>query len=119
MTNKRQRAVLKVILDNCVNGDTCLLSNETIAAFSNSQKLIDKISVKDVVKSLHLDGYIDVVYSARGEEEIYCITLTGKGKNFKAEYKREIQNIKNRLLITILCACVSFIVGKILIALFS
>ena len=115
MTDKRQREVLKIVLDNCVSGDTCLLSSDTIVAFSSSSKLVNKSNVKEIVKSLHLDGYIDVVYS----KEFYCITLTNKGKNFKAEYKRELQNFKNRLLITVLCACVSFIVGKILIALFS
>ena len=118
MINKRQMAVLKVIVDNCKNCDTCLLSNESIVAVSSS-KLVNLVSVKDIIKSLDLDGYIDVVYSSRETKEIYCITLTRKGKNFKAEYKRELQNFKNRILITILCACVSFIVGKILIALFS
>ena len=119
MTNKRQREVLKIVLDNCVSGDTCLLSSDTIVAFSSSGKLVNKSNVKEIVKSLHLDGYIEVVYSSGKTKEFYCITLTNKGKNFKAEYKRELQNFKNRLLITVLCACVSFIVGKILIALFS
>lgn len=119
MINKRQRAVLKVIQDNCLNGDTCLLSKDTIVAFCASNKLVNNSTVKEIVKSLDVDGYIEVVYSSREYEEIYCITLTSKGKNFKAEYKREIQNIKYRLLITILCACVSFIVGKILLAIFS
>ena len=119
MINKKQRAVLKVVLDNCLNGDTCLLSNDAIVAFCGINKIVNSSNVKEIVKGLHLDGYIEVVYSSREKEEIYCITLTNKGKNFKAEYKREIQNIKNRLLITILCACVSFVVGRILIALFS
>ncbi len=119
MSNKRQRAVLKVVVDNCLNGDTCLMTNETIVAFCMQRKLVNLSNVKEVIKSLQLDGYIEVVYSSRKGEEIYCITLTSKGKNFKGEYKREIQSIKNRLLITILCACVSFIVGRILIALFS
>lgn len=119
MTNKRQRAVLNVIADNCLNGDTCMLSNDTILAFCMRKNLVNSSNLKDIIKSLDLDGYIEVVYSSKESEDIYCITLTNKGKNYKAEYKREIQNIKNRFLITILCACVSFVVGKILIALFS
>ena len=119
MTNKRQRSVLKVIQDNCLNGDTCLLSNEAIVALCMHKNLVNSSNLKDIVKSLDLDGYIEVVYSSKENEDIYCITLTNKGKNFKTEYKREIQNIRNRLLITILCACVSFVVGKILLALFS
>lgn len=119
MTNKSQRAVLKILLDNCIKGDTCLMSSDALVAFSPSKKLVNKSNVKEIVKSLHLDGYIDVVYSSKNAEDIYCVTITNKGKNFKAEYKREIQNLKNRLIVTVLCACVSFIVGRILIALFT
>ena len=96
-----------------------MLSKSSIIAFCANLKLINDSNLLNLLKSLENSDYIDIVYSIKNDTQLYCITLHPKGKNFKAESKMAIQNIKNRVLITILCACISYIVGRVLIAIFS
>ena len=119
MTNKRQRAVLQVICDNCIKGESCLLSKSSIIAFCLAPKLINEENISQILKGLKDEDYIDIVYSSRNGEDIYCITLNPKGRNYLVEYKRELRNFKNRLFLAALCAVVSFLVGKLLIAIFK
>ena len=119
MLSKKQRTVLKIILDNSINSGSCLLSAELISAFSSSQVKLSVEETKKVVESLSARGYLEVINTFKKGEPYYCINLTAKGRGYMAEYREEIKDIRFKLLITALGAVVSFIIGRILFAIFS
>ncbi len=118
MLNFSQKAVLKVISDHCTNRDSCLLLPSKIVAFVGNKK-VNNDNVYDILKSLENGGYIDLILTTSKNEDMYCITITNKGRNYKEEYKKSVNAIKFRLLLALLSACVSFIVGRILVLLFT
>ena len=119
MLKKGEELVLKVILDNAYNNESCLISKESIVAFIGDEKIVSLDNVESVLSSLYSNDYIDLLLSSRKGEKLYCITLLKKGKNYAYEKKREIKMIKNKILLAIVGALVSFIVGRILVVLFN
>lgn len=118
MLNFSQKAVLKVINDHCQNRESCLISPSQIVAFVGSKKL-SLNNVYEVLKSLENGGYIDLILTTAKDGDIYCITLTNKGRSYKQEYQKNLSALKFRLLLALLSAIVSFIVGRILVLLFT
>jgi hypothetical protein len=118
MLKKKYESVLKVLNDNAYKGESLIISPSSIVAFCGNEKLVNDKNVEDVLKSLCSSDYIDMVLSDKKGETFYCITLLKKGKNYKQEKSQEIKNIKSRIILAVVCALVSFIVGKILIAIF-
>ncbi len=119
MLNYSQRSVLKVINDHCIKRDSCLISPSNLIAFINQPKKVNKDNINSILQSLDSGDYVDVILTTQNGEPIYCITLKKKGKNYKQEYQNEISAIKNRIILAVLGACVSFIVGRILVLIFT
>ena len=119
MLKKCEEIVLKVISDNAFGGESCLISKESIVEFARNEKYVNLNNVEEILKSLYANDYIDVLISSKKGEKFYCITLLKRGKNYKEEKKKEISNVKNKIVLAIIGALVSFIVGRILIAIFT
>lgn len=119
MLKKCEEKVLKVISDNAFEGSTCLISKSAILAFIGKDRQIDENSLDGVINSLYANDYIDYVLSNQRGEDVYCITLLKKAKNYKEVKKREYLAVKNKILLAVLGAIVSFIVGRILLFLFK
>ena len=51
-------------------------------------------------------------------EEIYCVTLKLKGKHYLIENENALRAMKFRVLVAVLGAIASFIMGKLLFMLF-
>ena len=119
MLKKSDESVLKVINDNAFKEESCLISKESIVAFVGNEKLVNSNNVEEILNRLYASDYIDLLLSSKKDEKFYCITLLKRGKNFKEEKKKEFNNIKNKILLAMLGALVSFIVGRILIAIFT
>ena len=118
MLKINQKAVLKVINDHCAIRDSCLLTPSAIVAFVKS-KNVNEVNLFEILKSLEDGGYLDVIVTNSTGGEMYCITLTSKGRNYIQEYNKSVNSIKFRLLLAFLSAVVSFIVGRILVLLFN
>lgn len=118
MLKKLEEKVLKIINDNAFEGNTCLISKSSLVAFIN-EKLVDENTIDNLINSLSASDYIDYIVTSRKGEIFYCITLLKKGKNYKEVKKREVGAIKNRILLAIVGAVVSFVVGRILLILFK
>ena len=111
---------MQFLFDSCnANGGTCLLSAKDIANNVYSKIDLSEYEVDEVVKNLIFDNYIDVVYSDKKGQTIYCIKLTEQGQAFARE--RHNTKVKASVLIirTVLLAILSFVVGIILKAIFS
>ena len=119
MLSKKQRTVLKIITDNSADGKNSLLSAPLISAFSEPYLKLSSEEVEKIVVSLVARGYIEVINTFKKDEAYYCITLSDKGINYKAEYKEDVKDIKIKLLITSLGAVMSFLIGRILFMIFS
>lgn len=119
MLSKKERIILKIINDNCTQRSSCLISKENLIAFAGNVKLVNENNIESVLFSLINGEYVEIVTSKKEEKILYCITLKYKGKNYKEVYKKSIDGLKNKIFIAILCACISFIVGKILVFLFK
>ncbi len=119
MLKKSEELVLKVIKDNAFSNDSTLISKESIVAFIGDEKAVNISNIESLLKTLYASDYIDMLLTSKHGEEIYLITLLKKGKNYDLEKKGEISKIKNKILLAIVGALVSFIVGRILIALFT
>jgi hypothetical protein len=118
MLSKKQRVVLKIINDNSESGNS-LLSVPLISAFSQNYKRLSNEEVEKIIVSLSARGYIEVINTFKKDEPYYCITLTSKGLNYKAEFLEDVKDLRLKLTITALGAVVSFIIGRILFMIFS
>ena len=119
MLKKSEELVLKVILDNAYNNESCLISKESIVAFIGKENLVSLDNVESLLSSLYSNDYIDLLLSSRKGEKLYCITLLKKGKSYNEKKKQELKLIKNKIILAVICALVSFIVGRILVAIFN
>lgn len=119
MLSKKQRTVLKIITDNSSDGKNSLLSAPLISAFSEPYGKLSNEEVDKTMVSLVARGYVEVINTFKKDEAYYCITLTDKGVNYKAEYKEDVKDIRLKLLITSLGAVMSFLIGRILFMIFS
>ena len=70
--------------------------------------------LEKIVSDLKTDGYIDLVYSDRRGERVFCISLLERGKGFLRSERQKRRNLFARLILTIGFAIVSFLVGVIL-----
>ncbi len=119
MLKKSEELVLKVLKDNAFLGESLLISKESIVAFIGNQRLVNLANVDGILKKLYSADYIDLLPSSKRGEEIYLITLLKKGKTYAEEKRGEIGKIKSKIFLAVLGALISFIVGRILIAIFS
>ena len=119
MLSKKQRTILKIISDNSLDSGSCLLSAELISAFSQTKVKITANETSKIIQSLSVRGYVEVINTFKKGEPYFCITLTDKGKNYQAEYREEIKDLRFKLLVASLGAVVSFIIGRILFAIFT
>lgn len=111
---------MQFLFDSCNNnGGTCLLSAKDITTNVYAKLDLSEYEVDDIIKNLVFDNYIDVVYSDKKGQMIYCVKLTEQGQAFARE--KHNTKVKASVLIirTVLLAILSFVVGLILKALFT
>ena len=120
MLNKREKLVMQLLFDCCNNnGGKCLMSAKDIAGKVYSRIDLTEFEIDEIVKNLIMDDYIDVIYSNKKGQIVYCITLKSKGVAFKREKHNSKVNITMLVVRTILLAVLSFVVGVVLKKIFS
>lgn len=101
----------------CQERQSLLITPSDLVRIINDQK-ISQNRLEKVMTELSQDGYFELVYSNRKGEEVYCITLTLKGRGFLREQKKFKRNVLFRVGFTVVLAVLSFIIGLILKAIF-
>ncbi len=119
MLSSEEKLVLKVLNDNCGKRNACIISPENVVAFVGREKLVNVENLGKILSDLEYEDYLDAVFCYRDETPFYCVRMHKKGKNYVLENKKQFRELRNRILIAVVCACVSFIVGRILILVFS
>ena len=111
---------MQYLFDSSINnGGKCLVTAQDVSQNVNYKKQIQEGEVDESIKNLVLDGYVDVVYSDKKGQTVYCVTLLEKGQAFVREQQNTKKNITILVVRTVLLAVLSFIVGLVLKAIFT
>lgn len=119
MLSKKEKLVMRFILENCLEKDTCLLSPLDIAHSLEPRYNVKDIEIKVILDGLVQENYISLVNSDKNGSLVYCISVLAKGKAFIREQANAKKNLTLAIVRTIGLAIISFIVGIILKAIFS
>ena len=116
MLNKKEKYVLKAILDLSGGKNTVLLAPVEILKRIPYNIGITKREFKDILKTLEYDGYFELIESDNKGELVYCITLTAKGQGFDRELLHYRRMVYFKVILTIATAILGFIVTRIMMA---
>ena len=127
--NVREKRVMRAVLSFCKKTDGCLVTPEALLqktaspdpAFKkkNDKKDISREELEKILRVLELDDYFELIPGLKRGETVYCINLHAKGAAFEREVQRERRAFWGGLAVKILFAIVTFVVGRILIKLFT
>lgn len=118
MLSRKEKNILKILNDECGENKSCLIKNDKLKTMPSGSKKITDAELEKILAGLEEQNYLDSVKSKKQGEEINCITLHLKGKHYLLENSRAMLNLKYKVLFAVIGAVASFIVGKILFAVF-
>lgn len=118
MITRKEKILMKYLLEVCGEKDTCLLSPLDLCHVFDPKYTVNEVELASILEGLSQENYISVINSDKGGNLIYCITLLSKGKAFVREQKNIKINWSVAITRTIILAIISFIVGIILKAIF-
>ena len=118
MLSKKEKIVMKYILEICGDKDTCLISPLDLTHALEPKYTITEIELEHLLNGIVQDNYITLVTSDKQGQMIYCITLLPKGKSFIREQENIRKTWRNAIIKTVVLAVISFVVGIILKAIF-
>lgn len=120
---------MRAVLSFCKKTDSCLVAPEALLqktsnpepAFKkkNDKKEISREEMEKILRVLELDDYFELIPGLKRGETVYCINLHAKGAAFEREVQQERRAFWIKLGVKVLLAVVGFVVGRILIKLFS
>lgn len=117
MLNKLESKVMLAIYGACRDKTALLISPVDLCKMVGVTGLTLS-RLESIVEDLNRDGYFGLIYSDRQGERVYCIELTEKGKGFLRSNKTFRRNVVFRLILSVVLALISFIIGLILKAVF-
>ena len=117
MLNTLENKVMSALFLSFEKKKTILISPLDLMRITG-EKSLTVSSVDKIINDLSSDGYLDLIYSDRHGETVYCVTLTEKGKGYLRGRKVMKRNLLFRLGVTVALAIVSFVIGLILKAIF-
>ena len=112
MLSKKEKLLLKYILDVSKEKDSCLLSPDELIHAIEQRYSCNQIELQAFLEGLCQENYISVVNSDKNGKLIYCITILNKGKSFNREEKNIKKSWRNAIIRTVLLAVLSFVVEK-------
>lgn len=119
MLSVKESAVLAVICSKCGESPSCLITIEEILITSNLKKKLSMVEAERIINGLEADGYFDVIRSERNGTPILCITLYSRGRGYEREIKQNKRDLRAKLVWAVVCGAVTFIVGRIMILIFT
>ena len=119
MLNKGERVVIEYVYSKCKQTGDCLISEQEILVEISHKIKLTSAKLKEILKVLSLEEYIDITYTDRRGEEVLVILLKPRGKAYPREKIQIKRQIKQKILLAIGGALLSFVVGKILLIIFS
>ncbi len=120
MLNKNEKAVMKIIYNKTVNKDKSIIVTEEEIMSALPQKLkINLCDLRNILRQLAIDEYFELINSEKKGQPVLVITLTKNGEAFEREMIQQKRNIRQKLVITLICAIITAVVGLIIRGIFS
>lgn len=119
MLNAREDAVMTAVLRFCGTRGCTLVSPQDLLAALKKREGFTEDKLDRVLSALEMDDYLDVIYSDRKGERVYCVTLHAKGLGYLRSKQVQKRNLIFRIGVTVALAAVSFVIGLILRAIFT
>lgn len=119
MLNKKEKCVMQYLFKSCKGKNSCLVSIIDVANGVYPKYDLNEVEIRDALDNLILEKYITVVDTIKKGTAYFCISLTNKGGGFEREIKNKKISIRLLIIRTVLLACLSFIIGLILKAIFG
>lgn len=113
MLTSLENKVMLSVYNLCNSRSAVLISPLDLIKISNA-KGVNLEKLDKILLNLSLDGYFELIYSERHGENIYCITLTEKGKGYARSKKNFRRSVVFRIMLTTALAIFSFLIGIIL-----
>lgn len=113
MLTKSEAAVMNEVYSRC-KGKSSVLVCPTDLLNGIKGKRINSSRLEKMLIALSQDGYLDMIYSDRHGETVYCLSLTEKGNAYGRERKVFKRNLVFRLALSVTFAVISFLIGLIL-----
>lgn len=118
MLSRKEKELLKYILNVAKDKDSCLVSPDELIHALEPKYSCSEIEIQAFLEGLSQEDYISVVNSDKKGKLIYCISILNKGKSFIREEKNIKKSWRNAIIRTVILAVISFIVGLMLKAIF-
>ena len=119
MLNKQENEVMRAVYDMCDGKDSCLVSPLEIMSLLPAKRKYTPQKVEQILRSLELDDYFDLIASDRKGEKMYVITLHPNGIAYKRTAVQMRRNITFKVALSVAGAVITFVVGILLKVIFS
>lgn len=119
MLSKQENEIMKIIYALCKDKGSCLVSPLEILSMLPEKRKYTVEKIDKILRSLELDDYFDVISSLRKGECMYVITLHHSGVAYKRANEQTKRSVAFKVILSVLCAVITFAVGRILVSLFS
>ena len=117
MLTAKELDILKTIMSQCGQKQSVLVAEEKLLA-SLKNKNFSAQDLEDMINSLQVEGYFDVIRCYRGQNKLFCFTPKLKGRYYQRERKQLYGNLVVKVLFAVLGSVVAFIVTRLLYGLF-
>ena len=119
MLNKQENEVMSAVYDMCDGKESCLVSPMEIVSLLPAKRRYTPQKVEQILRSLELDDYFDLIASERKGEKMYVITLHPNGVAYKRTVVQVRRNVTFKIVLSVAGAVVTFVVGILLKMIFS
>ena len=119
MLNKQENEVMSAVYDLCDGKGSCLASPMEIMSLLPVKRKYTPQKVEQVLRSLELDDYFDLIASDRKGEKMYVITLHPNGEAYKRTAVQMRRNITFKVVLSVAGAVITFVAGILLKMIFS
>ena len=119
MLNKQENEVMSAVYDMCDGKESCLVSPMEIVSLLPAKRRYTPQKVEQILRSLELDDYFDLIASERKGEKMYVITLHPNGVAYKRTAGGGGRNVTFKIVLSVAGAVVTFVVGILLKMIFS
>lgn len=110
---------MRAVYEMCDGKESCLVSPLEIMSILPEKRKYTPERVEAILHSLELDDYFDLIESDRKGEKMYVITLHANGIAYKRTSIQMKRSITFKIVLSVAGAVITFVVGRILVGIFS
>ncbi|MDR0751655.1 MAG: hypothetical protein LBF12_03580 [Christensenellaceae bacterium] len=113
--SKKEKNLMNVIYGIATqNAGQCLVTPLEILAKIPYKVKFSELDLQPILDALSYDGYFEYELTSKKSEPVYLITLKEKGNAYEREKKHDRRKIYTRIIMTIICALLSWAVKMII-----